>query len=370
MRLSLSDHSRMRTGLSVYNVPEVPDMTRRSFSRTITVSLLLLILAPFGAAAKDFNDYTIAHIDYPDWFKETFYDLDDDIAEAGKEGKKGLMILFTTEGCSYCARFIDVSLGDPDLAARVQKDFIAVGMEIFDDKMMTSPDGESMPIKAFAKSRGAEFAPTLLFFDTNGEQILRLPGYQTPERFGIVLDYVAGGHYRKVSLRDYYSSLVAAAKPQLKLIDDPLFISPPYNLAPDNGKPTMVLLEKNGCADCNAFHKDVLTIDGVRQSLAKFNVVRLDIEDKTTEITLPDGKKTTPATFYADSALSRVPALLFYDESGKKALETDALVLESRMMNSINYTLDKAHEKGWTYQRYARTKSIERSLQQQDGTAQ
>jgi thioredoxin-related protein len=345
-------------------------MIRTFISHKIAAAALLLLFASSGAIAKDFDDYTIAHIDYPEWFKETFYDLDDDIAEAGEEGKKGLMILFTTEGCSYCARFIDVSLGNPELASRVQQDFVAIGMEIFDDKMMTSPEGEAMPIKAFAKSRGAEFAPTLLFFDTDGQRVLRLPGYQTPERFGVVLDYVSGGHYNKVSLRDYYNSLVAAAKPELKLIVDPMFVSPPYDLSTSNGKPTMVLLEKNGCVDCNAFHKDVLTLDNVRQSLGKFNVMRLDIDDKTTEITLPDGSETTPAAFYADSAMSRVPALMFYDESGRKALETDALVLESRMMNLINYTLDKAHEKEWTYQRYARTRAIERSLKQQEASAQ
>lgn len=345
-------------------------MTSTLLIRQIATAALLLLPLTSQVTAKDFDDYTIAHIDYPDWFKETFYDLDDDIAEAGEDGKKGLMILFTTEGCSYCARFIDVSLGNPELAARVQKDFVAVGMEIFDDKMMTTPEGESMPIKAFAKERGAEFAPTLLFFDTDGQRVLRLPGYQTPERFGIVLDYVSGGHYSKVSLREYYNSLVAASKSELRLIDDPLFVSPPFDLSTPNGKPTMVLLEKNGCVDCNAFHKDVLTLDKVRQSLGKFNVMRLDIEDKTTEIRLPDGSKTTPAAFYAESALSRVPALMFYDDAGRKALETDALVLESRMMNSINYTLDKAHEKEWTYQRYARTRSIERSLQQQEASAQ
>ena len=99
-------------------------------------------------AAAEFDDSVISHIDYPGWFKETFYDLDEDIAEGRDDGKQGLMILFTTEGCSYCARFIDVSLGNPELAARVQKDFVAVGMEIFDDKMMTSPEGESMPISS------------------------------------------------------------------------------------------------------------------------------------------------------------------------------------------------------------------------------
>jgi thioredoxin-related protein len=345
-------------------------MTRPRFYHQIATAILFLLFVPLLTAAKDFDDGVISHIDYPDWFRETFYDLDEEIATAAAEGKQGLMILFTTEGCSYCGRFIDVSLGNPELAARVQQDFVAVGMEIFDDEMMTSPDGESMPIKVFAKNQGAEFAPTLLFIDTGGQRVLRIPGYQTPQRFGIILDYVSGGHYKTASLRDYYQSLITAAKPALELIDDPLFVTPPYRLAPGNGKPTMVLLEKSGCADCNAFHEKVLTIGTVRESLEKFNVVRLDIEDAATPVILPDGSRTTPAAFYSDSAMNRVPALMFYDDSGKKALETDALVLESRMMNSINYTLEKAHEKEWTYQRFARTQAIERSLQQQEASAQ
>ena len=97
--------------------------------------------------------------------------------------------------------------------------------------------------------------------------MLRIPGYQTPERFGIILDFVAGGHYKTASLREYYKSIVAARNPALELIDDPLFAKPPYRLAPGNGKPTMVLLEKNGCADCNAFHEDVLRVEAVRQAL-------------------------------------------------------------------------------------------------------
>lgn len=337
-------------------------MKRHTTRLLLFVSILALPL--WLQAKKDFNDYAFGHIGFPDWFKETFYDLDEDIAEAKDDGKKGVMILFTTEGCSYCARFIDVSLGDPELSARVQKDFVAIGMEIFDDKMMTSPKGETMPIKEFAKSRGAEFAPTLLFFDTDGKRVLRIPGYQTPERFGLILDYVSGNHYKTASLRDWYKSLLASAGPALKLVDDPLFVKPPFSLAAGNGRPTMVLLEKNGCAECNAFHENVLTIGKVRQSLEKFNVIRLDIDDASTRLTLPDGTEKTPSTFYAESAMSRVPALMFYDETGKKALETDALVLESRIMNSINFTLEKAHEKGWTYQRFARTKSIERNLKQ------
>ena len=41
------------------------------------------------------------HIDYADWFEDSFLDLREDLAEASSEGKLGLMVPFTTEGCSY-----------------------------------------------------------------------------------------------------------------------------------------------------------------------------------------------------------------------------------------------------------------------------
>jgi hypothetical protein len=40
-------------------------------------------------------------MDYPDGFEDSFLDLREDLAEASSEGKLGLMVLFTTEGCSY-----------------------------------------------------------------------------------------------------------------------------------------------------------------------------------------------------------------------------------------------------------------------------
>jgi hypothetical protein len=36
------------------------------------------------------------------------------------------------------------------------------------------------------------------------------------------------------------------------------------------------------------------------------------------------------------------------------------------MMNSVNFVLEKAYKKGWTYQRFARSKAIERRQKKQE----
>ena len=146
--------------------------------------------------------------------------------------------------------------------------------------------------------------------------------------------------------------------------DDPLFISPPYALARvpfAASEPLLVIFEGPGCDACDAFHRDVLALDEVRQLLHRFEVVRLDASDDGTPVIGPDGKATTPAQWFEQEGFSRVPALLYVNETGEAVFKTDAVVERQRMLNATGLVLDRAYEKGWSYQRYARTKAIERN---------
>ncbi|MBK5970322.1 MULTISPECIES: thioredoxin family protein [Thiorhodovibrio] len=332
-----------------------------------------LWLASLGTAqAGDFDDATVMHIDKPAWFKDSFLDLPEDIEEARAAGKQGLMILFTTQGCSYCAEFIRTSLGDPTLAARLQTQFDAIGLEIFSDAELTAPDGTSERVKTFAKRAGAGFAPTLLFYGEGGELLYRGVGYHDPQRFGLVLDYLTEGHPEEQSFADFAATrpmTPQATSVEYQLAPDPLFTNPPYALSRQPlpaDHPLLVIFEANGCGDCARFHQEVLTVPEVRQQLERFEVVRLDTEDDQTPILAPDGQATTPAQWWAATGFSERPALLFFDEQGSEVLGTDALVLRQRMLNSIYYVLERAYEKDWTYQRFARTRALERVNSAQD----
>ena len=340
----------------------------------LRASLLAIILVSIGFSAnaitKDFEDST--HQEYPTWFIDNpFFDLAEITAEVSTNNKKGLMVLFTTKNCSYCEQFIKRSLGNPDIAKKVQDRFASIGMEIFDDAEMVTPTGESIAIKKFAKQQKVGFAPTLLFFDANGKRVLRQVGYQAPKRFLHLMDYVADNHYKTVSLSEFFESKTPqkmATSVYTKLKEDSLFDNPPYALDRSNFKasePLMILFEKTGCDECEAFHNDVLKQDEVRKGLQNFQSVRLDANDDKTRVQLPNGEFTTPAQWYKKSTFSRLPALMFFNETGKLSLQTDAYVRPSRMMNNINYMHEKAYIKGWTYQQFARSKGIERSLQKE-----
>jgi len=334
--------------------------------------VFVCLIFPAPLIAGDFGDAGEIHIEYPGWFNESpFHDLADGLENAISNGKSGLMVLFTSQGCSYCSAFIKKSLGDPEIAEFVRKNFNSVGMEIFDDVDMVNPAGIPVSIKQFAKLEGAEYSPTLLFFGEGGKRVLRVIGYQSPGRFRVILDYVTGKHYQTSSLRDYFNKRSAqepVSNTYTHLKEDSLFNKPPYSLDRSHvvaKKPLLVIFEKHGCGECKDFHKEVLALNEVRELLGRFEIARLDAGDNHSRITLPDGKQMTPMSWFNQKNFTRLPALVFFDEKGNNVLETDALVLRQRMMNSVNFVLERAYERDWTYQRFARSKGIERSLKKQ-----
>jgi thioredoxin-related protein len=337
------------------------------FVKTLFLMLLLTLVNASFAAPENKTKSNLHS--FPEWFDDSpFLDLEEAISEGSNEGKKGLMILFTTQGCSYCEQFIRDSLGDPKIAALVQEKFSSLGLEIFDDAEMVTPTGETMAVKHFAKKEGVGFAPTLLFYDNQGKRVLRQVGYQAPQRFLHLMDYVAENHYQSQNLRDFIiSKQVKNPTAYAKLRSDKLFDEPPYALDRshfDASEPLMVLFEKKGCNECEDFHRNVMQLKHVRETLNNFQIVRMDVDDEKTPVLLPNGKFTTPSSWFTQTSFSRLPALMFFDEKGKQALKTDALVRDDRMMNSLNYMLEKAHLKNWTYQQFARSKAIEKSQQQ------
>jgi hypothetical protein len=40
----------------------------------------------------------------------------------------------------------------------------------------------------------------------------------------------------------------------------------------------------------------------------------------------------------------------FFNQKGRQVLKTDALILQQRMTKSLNFVLEHAYEKNWTYQ--------------------
>jgi len=338
--------------------------------------LLLGLLSLSNLQAREFDDPSLRHIKNPSWFiNDPFFELNESLASANAAGKQGIMILYSANPCSYCQLFIQQSLSDPDIAAMVQKHYGAIGLEIFNDASLVTPQGQETTVKDFAKHEGVMFSPTVLFYDNQGNRVFRITGYQAKERFKTSLQYVIGKHYRGQSIAEYVQKANMESKASSKdqhrqvalatLKPDSLFSEPPHLLQRNvisASEPLLVIFEAKQCEECKVFHDKVLSVKAVRKLLEKYQVVQLDADDEKTTVIRPDGSRATPSAWYKQEGFSRTPAMLFFTENGQVAIKTDNLLLKQRMLNSINYVIERAYLKGWSYQRFARSKAIERNL--------
>lgn len=339
---------------------------RRALHPIVVLTATLIAMSAPAPAADGFDDSLVAKIEYPDWFKDSFLNLTDDLAEAREAGKDGILLFFSTQGCSYCHLFIETSLADPAIVARLKERFDTLGLEIFDDAELTDFNGKATRVKHFALAQGVEFAPTLLFYDPQGRLVLRLTGYYDPARFTLALDYVSGRHYQAEPFRTWLAGRTEreGTAAGAELIADPLFAAPPYALDRSRtaaSRPLLVIFETPGCPRCERFHREVLLDPEVRPILEGMDVVRFDATDAQTPVLTPGGERTTPAEWSGRMGFTQYPALVFFEEGGRQVLETDALVLKSRMLNSMGFVNERAYERGWTYQRFARSRAIDRS---------
>ena len=310
------------------------------------IYLIFVILIGMGAyeralAEQEFSDEPVDEIVHPDWFKQSFLDLKDDVADAGKEGKTGIILFFWQHHCPYCKALITNDLGNSAITKYVRKQFDVIALDIFGDRSVTDFTGAELTEREYALERKAGLTPTLDFYDTENNLVFRLRGYYPPDKFNSALHYVVGKHYLTENFRDYLATTTTARIAALNDRTSGLFESPPYVLDRSHWfaeKPLMVLFEKGDCKSCRQLHDHLLSQADIQKQVAKFNAIQLDMWSDTPVIT-PSGDRKTAVEWAEDLALFYAPTIVFFDESGSEIYRIDSLVKMRRLSGILSYIL-------------------------------
>ncbi|MEL7166059.1 MAG: thioredoxin family protein [Pseudomonadota bacterium] len=97
------------------------------------------------------------------WMRDTFKDLAEDLAEAGDEGKR-LMVLIEQRGCIYCRKMHEEVFVIPEIAQYIEDNYFVVQINMFGDVEVTDFDGTTLSEKEMARRWGALFTPSIYFF--------------------------------------------------------------------------------------------------------------------------------------------------------------------------------------------------------------
>lgn len=318
--------------------------------------------APLHAAAEDdfatlsFDDAPLEEaFEHPEWFKLSFLNLRDDLQEAVQGGKRGLIVYFGQKHCPYCKMLMTVNFAKSDIATYTRTHFDFIATDIWGDRTVTDFSGATFTEKEFAEQQQATFTPTLLFFDADGNEALRLRGYYPPYRFRAALEYVADGHYQKETFREYLER--AEPLPRFEpddLNEQPFFIPPPYVLDRSRiagQRPLAVFFEQGDCHACDVLHSGPLQSEVITGQLAMLDAVQLDMWSDIKVVT-PAGERTTARRWADALGLFYAPTLIFFDQRGQEIIRVDSVVNFYRLRSVLDYVLSGAHQRGQSFQRW------------------
>ncbi len=317
-----------------------------------TVLLVLLALAGVAWAAEEpdpfeFDDRPLSEaVHHPDWFKLSFLDLREDLRDSVGEGKRGLIVYFGQKFCPYCRNLMEINFREPDIVDYTRRHFEVVAIDIHGTAPVTDLNGREWTEQSFSLAQKTQFTPSLIFYDSNGAEALRLRGYYPPYQFRAALEYVADGHYLVESFADYLQrgTAVFSEDPEA-LNDEPFLERGPLML--DRSRmaaqtPLVVFFEQGKCHPCNVLHGGPLQDPAIVRQLRQMEAVQVDLQSDAPVVT-PDGERLTAAAWGKKLGLFYTPTLIFFDEQGREILRLDSVVQFYRLGNVLDYVLGGAY---------------------------
>ena len=319
--------------------------------RTRSINLLILIVILF------WSNLTLAagaaRVIYPDWFKESLYDLQGDLEDARDASKKGIMVFFSAKTCSYCMAIIEKAFKQEDIVQRLRKNYDVIGLDVFSDNEIVDLQGKRHWTKDFAVAVKAKFTPTMIFYGEGGTTQLRLLGYQSPEKMRTVLSYLEGDNYKRVSLRQFMKSKASDTKSAGKVANKTV------NLDRRKGsdKYLMVVFESNNCSKCQLL-RGMLKADVMQPYLNRMDYVFVNSDDSHASFVTPGGKKLSGTAWADELDLIHSPSMVFFYGKGEEVLRVDTdlfidklgktvKVDDKRVLDNIRARLQFVVEEGY-----------------------
>lgn len=182
------------------------------------ITLLTLLLLPFMAShAQESKPASKAAIRWYS-FEEAY--------ELNKKKPKKIFVDVYTNWCGWCKRMDQDTFSDPEIAKYMQKHFYCVKLNaerkdtvVLDGVKLVNPNpGSRNSTHQLANEllRNKMSYPSFVFLNEKGNQITAVGGYQKPEGFIVILNFIGGDHYLKESFESFKGHFQPEGKEKTK----------------------------------------------------------------------------------------------------------------------------------------------------------
>ena len=151
---------------------------------------------------EDFREY-LARADVPLVFEPG--DLNDEpvflpgpymLDRSVMPGERPLVVFFEQGNCHACDVLHTGPMQDPAIMTRFEQ-LENIQLSFWSDTPVVTPSGERLTARQWGERLGLFYTPTLIFFDHDGKEIMRVDSVVQFYRLRNVLDYILSGGYRE-----------------------------------------------------------------------------------------------------------------------------------------------------------------------------
>jgi len=276
--------------------------------------------------------------EHPDWFKDSFLEIAEDVAEASEENKHVMLFIYINN-CPYCHKMLEDNIKNAPYTDFIQQHFDIIAINMKGDRSVQMNDELSLTEKELATQLKVMYTPTILFLNSNNKIVARTNGYRSVKDFKQVLNFVEQKEYKNTSLVKYLNK----HKSKVYSFRDHPQIKPLTNLKNAAANPLAILFEDKACFDCDALHNKHLASPEVKEILKSFTLVRLDALSEQAIID-PQGNTTTAKAFAEKLGLSYRPGLVLFDK-GTEIIRIQSMLYSYQFAETLRYVGERHYEK-------------------------
>ena len=156
---------------------------QRSLMTAVAALVMAFVVSATPVRAADF---VVQSLDF---------DFPNEVQTSAADGKN-VVIMFVLDGCPYCAKMHKRVFPHPEVNAFYSEHFNLIEVDKVGDLDVVTPQGEAMIQKDFADKMRVRATPVFVYLGKDGEEALRLTGYQDVGMFNAAGRYVSSEAYK------------------------------------------------------------------------------------------------------------------------------------------------------------------------------
>lgn len=164
-------------------------MQRKNYMSKIFTSLLVILFL------------FISNLQAGDKIELKWKKFNEGITLAKKENKRILVNVYA-DWCKWCKKMDTEVFTNDSVGWYLKKNFILVKLN-GESEEQVKYKGESLTAVSLARGFGVTGFPSVIFLESNGDAITKVPGFVNAEDFMPIIKFIGDGHYKKMKWEEY-----------------------------------------------------------------------------------------------------------------------------------------------------------------------